>query len=443
MEGGQRGPASQSRPEGGVGKSVVVGVSVHRQEGTRVPARGPGVVTSWGGKVAAERPDAPPKDACLHLDPLTVKSQLPLKKPLPLTVEHLPDAPVGSVFGLYQSRAGLFSAASITSGVFLSLLDSIYHDCDIAQSQRLPLPREPKLEALHAWLPSLSLASLHPDIPQTTADGGKLSFFDHVSICALGRRRGTTAVYGTDLAWVLKHFSDLEPSIAAQIENDANAAKRESGCPEDHPLPLTKLIAKAIDAGFLRNRVETLRQDRGVANIPAESYLKASDAPDLQKPDKALQSPPPASTDPATMLSGNAGEGATACGGSAAAGQDLISVPRNTFMTLLQTNLDNKPPRQTPLPYAAPLPPFSHQAIATAPSYGPGAGAVAPAGGYQTYTDGACTIVPAMLMGLGVRGDDARMTPGIHGLLLKMLKNWPLCALREDELRFLHLSLYP
>ncbi len=44
-----------------------------------------------------------------------------------------------------------------------------------------------------------------------------------------------TAVYGTDLAWVLKHFSDLEPSIAAQIENDANAAKRESGCPEDHP----------------------------------------------------------------------------------------------------------------------------------------------------------------------------------------------------------------
>ena len=142
-----------------------------------------------------ERPDAPPKDACLHLDPLTVKSQLPLKKPLPLTVEHLPDAPVGSVFGLYQSRAGLFSAASITSGDFLSLLDSIYHDCDIAQSQRLPLPREPKVEALHAWLPSLSLASLHPDIPQTTADGGKLSFFDHVSICALGRRRGTTAVY--------------------------------------------------------------------------------------------------------------------------------------------------------------------------------------------------------------------------------------------------------
>ncbi len=131
-----------------------------------------------------ERPDAPPKDACLHLDPLTVKSQLPLKKPLPLTVEHLPDAPVGSVFGLYQSRAGLFSAASITSGDFLSLLDSIYHDCDIAQSQRLPLPREPKVEALHAWLPSLSLASLHPDIPQTTADGGKLSFFDHVSICA-------------------------------------------------------------------------------------------------------------------------------------------------------------------------------------------------------------------------------------------------------------------
>ncbi len=121
---------------------------------------------------------------------------------------------------------------------------------------------------------------------------------------------------------------------------------------------------------------------------PAESYLKASDAPDLQKPDKALQSPPPASTDPATMLSGNAGEGATACGGSAAAGQDLISVPRNTFMTLLQTNLDNKPPRQTPLPYAAPLPPFSHQAIATAPSYGPGAGAVSPAGGYFTSPGG-------------------------------------------------------
>ncbi len=115
---------------------------------------------------------------------------------------------------------------------------------------------------------------------------------------------------------------------------------------------------------------------------------KASDAPDLQKPDKALQSPPPASTDPATMLSGNAGEGATACGGSAAAGQDLISVPRNTFMTLLQTNLDNKPPRQTPLPYAAPLPPFSHQAIATAPSYGPGAGAVSPAGGYFTSPGG-------------------------------------------------------
>ncbi len=53
-----------------------------------------------------------------------------------------------------------------------------------------------------------------------------------------------------------------------------------------------------------------------------------------------------------------------------------VSVPRN------------KPPRQTPLPYAAPLPPFSHQAIATAPSYGPGAGAVSPAGGYFTSPGG-------------------------------------------------------
>lgn len=44
-------------------------------------------------------------------------------------------------------------------------------------------------------------------------------------------------------------------------------------------------------------------------------------------------------------------------------------------------------------------------------------------------------------MGLGVRGDDARMTPGIHGLLLKLLKNRPLRSLREDELRFLYLSL--
>lgn len=325
------------------------------------------------------RPDAPPEDACLHLDPLAVKSQLPLKKPLPLTVEHLPDAPVGSVFGLYQCRAGLFSAASITSGDFLSLLDSIYRNCDIAQSQRTPLPREPKVEALHAWLPSLSLASLHPEVPQTAADEGELPFFDHVSICALGRRRGTAAVYGTDLRWVLGHFSDLEPSVAAQIADDAQALNRESGCSPKQPLPLTKLMAKAIDAGFLRNRVETLKRDRGVANIPAKSYLKASDVPDLQKPGSAPQSPPPASSDPATMLSGNAGEAAAAaCGGSAAASQDLISVPRTTFMTLLQTNLDNKPPRQTPLPYAAPLPPFAHQAI-VAPSYG-AAAAAAPAG---------------------------------------------------------------
>lgn len=46
-----------------------------------------------------------------------------------------------------------------------------------------------------------------------------------------------------------------------------------------------------------------------------------------------------------------------------------------------------------------------------------------------------------MLLGLGVRGDDARLTPGIRGLLLRLLENRPLRALREDELRFLHLSL--
>ncbi|AAK95468.1 BVRF2 [Macacine gammaherpesvirus 4] len=333
-----------------------------------------------------ERPDAPPEDTCLQLDPLVVKGQLPLKKPLPLTVEHLPDAPVGSVWGLYQSRAGLFSAASITSKDFLSLLDSIYRDCDIAQSQRTPLPRDPKVEALHAWLPSLSLASLHPEAPRAAADGGEMPFFDHVSLCALGRRRGTTAVYGTDLGWVLRHFSDLEPSIAARIADEAPAPSpdREPGL-QERPLPLTKLMAKAIDAGFLRNRVETLRRDRGVANIPAESYLKASNVPDIQRTkDSAPQSPPPVSRNRATMLSGNAGEAAAACGGSAAQGQDLISVPRTTFMTLLQTNLDSKPPRQSPLPFAAPLPPFTHQAIA-APAYGAAAapgGYFAPAGGY-------------------------------------------------------------
>ncbi len=334
-----------------------------------------------------ERPDAPPKDACLHLDPLTVKSQLPLKKPL-----HLPDAPVGSVFGLYQSRAGLFSAASITSGDFLSLLDSIYHDCDIAQSQRLPLPREPKVEALHAWLPSLSLASLHPDIPHQTYPKPPQM---EASCPSLTTCLSVPWVVGAAPGWDIGHTPVLPQSLHAvsqkssidclsyELREGQRVVFRASG------FTLCSIGVILNLGGDRRFQVTKVLQDpRNRLLLLLLRYLIAWWL-GLWRPVVGSEVPCPAFVGPGRRWPLNTtrlGYWPHPC--PASESPRGFSVPRNTFMTLLQTNLDNKPPRQTPLPYAAPLPPFSHQAIATAPSYGPGAGAVAPAGGYFTSPGG-------------------------------------------------------
>ncbi|AIU39541.1 proteinase/capsid scaffold protein [Equid gammaherpesvirus 5] len=326
-----------------------------------------------------------PKDSrALYLDPREIKAHLPLSDPIPLNVEHIHEAQVGWTLGLHATDYGLFCVGVITAADFFALVERLCAASSVARVGSGPLPPNPVLEMLHTWLPELSLSSVHPDsIPD--ALNGNSPIFQHVSLCAMGLRRGTVAVYGESVEWILSKFTSL-----TQAEKKAIATRHASLDPASLPRPLFTcsneiLMAKAIDAGFIKNRLEILKTDKGVAEVNAPTYLKASvqGAPANLEEEKERDSAPkpgacppspPATTEPIM----NQQQFSAQAPAGVAASDDLITVPRSTFMTMLQTNLDTMrqtcvaprfgqqaeapaaaaaPPSQMRLPIVSPFPP--------------------------------------------------------------------------------------
>lgn len=222
----------------------------------------------------------PKVDPSLILDPTLTQHQLPLSHCIPLNVEHIENAEVGHVWALYMLEQGLFCLAVITSKDFLNLLDCLYSESASAQNKLNNLPSNPRIEMLHAWLPELSLASLNPSNIPPSAEA-PVNFFHHVSLCALGKRRGTTAIYGNDLKWTLDKFSSMDNDTKNKIIADYVLKKDNSDmlAPVSFSPNYELLMAKAIDAGFLKDRLNMLKIDKSVACVTSDAYLKASSVP--------------------------------------------------------------------------------------------------------------------------------------------------------------------
>nr|BEG23086.1 capsid maturation protease [Macronycteris gammaherpesvirus 1] len=316
----------------------------------------------------------PKQDRALYLNPDDVQAHLPLLEPIPLNVEHLVDAQVGWVLGLHVGKYGLFCVCVITSNEFLALVEKLCLGSNVAKTSPQTLPPEPILEMLHTWLPELSLSSIHPD----SVSQKSTNLFQHVSLCAMGQRRGTVAVYGHSLEWTLSKFTSLTEADLKAIRLSHNSTDVTALPKPIFTCSNELLMAKAIDAGFIKNRLEILKSDKGVADVRAPTYLKAC-----------------VQATPANLECKEATMNSQPFTGSVTTPQheDFISVPRSTFMSMLQTNLDTI--KQTPKPpnidaltqaYAQHRPlPLSYPTTQTPPYYGAYGLMESPHGMYGPY----------------------------------------------------------
>lgn len=264
----------------------------------------------------------PATDKCLLLDHERLGRVLPIKKPLPINIEHLADAEVGWIYGIYPVNHGLFCVGKIHSQAFLNIVSQVSLESHAAKIKLSDtMPDEPILQTLHAWLPELSLSSVAPDLISCTPDS---EIFHHVALCALGKRRGVVAVYGNSVDWILSKFNSLSSSDRSNISAMVTSAMSDQDL---HLLPslnfsssLDTLLAKAIDAGFIKNRLDLLKTDRHAAAVKESTYLKASHLPDSQRDHTLATQPEPQSMSTSTQQSDDSG---------------MITVPKSALVSLL------------------------------------------------------------------------------------------------------------
>ncbi|ACY41091.1 capsid maturation protease [Wood mouse herpesvirus] len=300
----------------------------------------------------------------LVLDHDRLLKAVPSFKPIPINVEHLADAEVGWVRAIYPASHGLFCIGEIINQQFLHLVTQLAAESAASHiTLTKQLPREPTLQMLHTWLPELSLSSISPDLMNSTPDA---ELFHHVALCALGKRRGVVAVYGHTLEWVISKFESLKPGEVTSIKQCVESVSKRHGLQGQRPLNFTismdSLLAKAIDASFIQNRLDLLKTDRQVAAVKQSAYLKASHVPNA---DPEPISQPTQSTIMTTLTPGMDDN-------------NLISVPKATLISLLTKAEATQRPQggQTPIPPI--LPPFQAPASSLTTNHSafvaPGAG---------------------------------------------------------------------
>ncbi|AAO12321.1 capsid protein [Porcine lymphotropic herpesvirus 3] len=295
--------------------------------------------------------ESPKNDPSLYLDVSIWKTFLPLKRAIPLTIEHLDSTQIGWVLGLFFTETGLFCVSVINSEGFLNLLSTLYDKSDVARQPPDSLPPNPKLEILHSWLPGLSLSSIHPNYLSPTDIEHEP--FQHVSICALGKRRGSVAVYGETLSWVLSKFKSLTSKDIDYITTQTQSISYEPIT--EFQINIESLLGKLIDASFISNRLKLLQMDKWAANIDPSTYLKASTRPgvvlesDLGNGELKTENKTQILRDNRMTLQPN--------------GDDLIHVPKSTFLSMLESTLSktsSPQPKQYDYPqnYGGSWPPF-------------------------------------------------------------------------------------
>lgn len=246
--------------------------------GSDAETRSPSVYLGGFLTLYAEEPD----DVSLRLPREVVDRELGSAGALdlPLNVNHDDDAVVGSVYELFDLDAGLFCFGEIYSVSFLDIVKkAASRSALVARGPGDGLEPDPVVEYLSTGFPGLSLSSA------ALEDRGKGGgFFRHVSICGVGRRRGTLAVYGRDPAWILSRFQPI-----LEREREAVSARVFVGIQRSSERALTSvdpfssdpygLLANSVDTAYIRERFFKLEYDKRILGLGRGTYIKASESP--------------------------------------------------------------------------------------------------------------------------------------------------------------------
>lgn len=211
-----------------------------------------------------------PDDLNLYIARKTVQEALHHGRGrLLLNINHDERATIGIIDNLYDLDYGLFCCGRITSDSFLEIVDRA------APKSRLirigpsnGLDPDSVIEFLSSTFPGLSLSS------RSETENLDETFFNHVSICGAGLRRGTLAVYGRDLDWTVEKFKTISGKEKEHIVQNYKAVDVGGDL---FRLDIYDLIANIVDISYIDKRFEKLKYDKKVGGIKSSTYIKASD----------------------------------------------------------------------------------------------------------------------------------------------------------------------
>ena len=189
---------------------------------------------------------------------------------IPLNINHNENAVIGTVSSLSDLQHGLFTVARVQSKEFLTIIKKIAAKSKlITNTEEKTLPPDPEIECLNSIFPGLSLSN-------RVGGNERDPFFKHVSICGVGRRPGTIAIFGRNLNWILDRFSSITEAEKEKILSTDQSCV-QFFAEEQFKVDLYDLLADSLDTSYIKLRFPKLQSDKQLSGISKSTYIKASE----------------------------------------------------------------------------------------------------------------------------------------------------------------------
>lgn len=191
---------------------------------------------------------------------------------VPLNINHNEVATVGYATHLFDLDHGLFFIGKILSQKFLNIVRETAHKSKLViKGPNNNLPPDATLEFLNSIFPGLSLSS-RADVHSPISEDSP--FIHHVSICGVGRRPGTIAIYGRNVEWILDKFTTISEEERSRVLQTTPYDKEFN---EDlFSFDLYDMLADSLDTSYIKDRISKLRSDKQISGISNTTYIKAS-----------------------------------------------------------------------------------------------------------------------------------------------------------------------